>query len=163
MIRVLVLFNRHRKQRALEGVVNEVKVEVAAIKQRGEIGEQERLTEQRQQKAKLLADAQIAENKQAQLTALSDMELKVAKAGYEQKHKIADIESKAAAELRQQELQMQVCSLEKQTAAVLLFMFCLLCQKGGETAYFARSGTTTCDRLVNGHCQGSKRCETSRR
>jgi flotillin len=108
-----------RKQKALEGAVNDAKIDVSEARKRGNIGEKQRITETRQEVAKLESNAIVVENDNKQVIEESKMKLGINIAGYKRLQEIADIEAKLAAQNREIELlkELEEKRLQQQIAS----------------------------------------------
>eukprot|EP01086_Lenisia_limosa_P007064 TRINITY_DN26406_c0_g1_i1.p1 TRINITY_DN26406_c0_g1~~TRINITY_DN26406_c0_g1_i1.p1 ORF type:complete len:461 (+),score=158.24 TRINITY_DN26406_c0_g1_i1:87-1469(+) len=99
---------KYRRMKALEGAVNDSRVEVAEARRRGDIGEKEKQAQARKEVARIEADAVASENERKIKVSESNMELSVARADYKKKSDVADIEGKTAAMIRKAELDVQL-------------------------------------------------------
>jgi flotillin len=99
---------KYVKRRALEGALNTARVDVAAAKKRGDIGEAQAVSETRLQTAEWESKAVVAENTRKLEIARSSTALEVAKAEYKRQILVAEIESAAAGEIKTAELQKDI-------------------------------------------------------
>eukprot|EP01086_Lenisia_limosa_P014311 TRINITY_DN44617_c0_g1_i1.p1 TRINITY_DN44617_c0_g1~~TRINITY_DN44617_c0_g1_i1.p1 ORF type:complete len:465 (+),score=98.89 TRINITY_DN44617_c0_g1_i1:45-1397(+) len=95
---------KFRRMKALEGAVNESRVEVAEARQKGDIGEKEKRAQARQEIAHIEANAVAAENLANQTVSESEMNVNITNSNCERHMNVANSEASTALGIRQAEL-----------------------------------------------------------
>ncbi|CAI2169811.1 3384_t:CDS:2 [Funneliformis geosporum] len=98
----------YMRMKTHEGAVNQAKVDVAEAKYKGDVGEKEREGLTRRETSKIEAETILIENERKASVAEAEMTLATKKSEFEKSTKIAAIEAKQAAKIRDSELQKQV-------------------------------------------------------